>query len=303
MLTDPYFIFGVTGITLCVISWLFFNFSEKSQETFIIKNISFISTISGLSVLVGVFYNAGDLGILLLIGTIISFLIMLMGIFFHNPEVLKTSRGYFIPLLIIFALRTFAFEPFQIPSGSMEPQLKRGDFILVNKSAYGIKVNRIGTPNFSRKDPEYGDLVVLVPPSNPVPYIKRLIGKPGDRIRIINKQIYVNDILLERNRLGSEEIMIRGEPVIADLFLEKHGNNEYVIRTIRDLNKRGPKAWTVPEGHYFVVGDNRDNSNDSRRDAVGVVPRENFFGKAVYLWMTWECWTCIPSFEKVGKID
>jgi len=303
MLTDPYFIFGITGITLCVISWLFFNFSEKSQETFIIKNISFISTISGLSVLVGVFYNAGDLGILLLIGTVISFLIMLMGIFFRNPEVLKTSRGYFIPLLIIFALRTFAFEPYQIPSGSMEPQLKRGDFILVNKSAYGIKVNRIGTPNFSRKDPEHGDLVVLVPPSNPVPYIKRLIGKPGDRIRIINKQIYVNDILLERKRLSSEEIMIRGEPVIADLFLEKHGNNEYVIRTIRGLNKQGPKEYTVPEGHYFVVGDNRDNSNDSRRKAVGVVPRENFFGKAVYLWMTWECWTCIPSFEKVGKID
>ena len=209
---------------------------------------------------------------------------------------------------------SFLYEPYQIPSGSMEPQLKKGDFLLVNKFAYGLKVQRIGLPKFLKKDPEYGDAVVIIPEHNPVPYIKRLIGKPGDVIRLINKQIYINGKILQRDFIESEEIILKKRyrysdgsietqetEAIGDLFSEKIGNAEYVIRNTRGQNQQYPQEWTVPKGHYFVMGDNRDNSNDSTKD-VGFVPRENFFGRADYLWMSWECWTCIPSFKKVGKI-
>ena len=162
---------------------------------------------------------------------------------------------------------------------------------------------------------QYGDAVVIIPPPNPVPYIKRLIGKPGDTIRIINKQIYINGTALDRSFIDTEEIIIKkrykyssGEIVeremeaVGDLYSEKHGEAEYLIRHTRGENNQYPQEWTVPKDHYFVMGDNRDNSNDSTKD-VGFVPRENFFGRADYLWMTWECWTCLPSFKKVGRIN
>ena len=148
-----------------------------------------------------------------------------------------------------------------------------------------------------------------------MPYIKRLIGKPGDTIRIINKQIYVNGKALDREFFETEQIIIKkrfiysnGETVEreldveGDLYFEKHEKAEYLIRLTRGENNQYPQEWTVPENHYFVMGDNRDNSNDSTKD-VGFVPRENFFGRADYIWMTWECWTCLPSFEKVGRIN
>ena len=144
-----------------------------------------------------IFYNSGDLGIVLLFGSLISLIVIIIGYFLKNKEIVSTSRGYFIPIFLIFILRTFLYEPYQIPSGSMEPQLKKGDFLLVNKFAYGLKVQRIGMPKFFVKEPQYGDAVVIIPKHNPVPYIKRLIGMPGDVVRIINKQIYINGEALD----------------------------------------------------------------------------------------------------------
>ena len=315
MITDPLFIIGIIGMAVCLITWIRFNINDQEAEPFVIKYLSTISFISGIALLLSIFYNSGDLGIVLLAFSIIAFIVMICGYYFKNTEIISTSRGYLIPIFVIFVLRTFLYEPYQIPSGSMEPQLKKGDFLLVNKYAYGIKVNRIGVPKILINDPEYGDPVVIIPPHNPVPYIKRLIGKPGDVVRIINKQVYVNGSALERSFINSEEIILKrrykyssGEVItreidaVGDLYLEKHGEAEYRIRNTRNENEQYPQEWTIPEGHYFVMGDNRDNSNDSTKD-VGFVPRENFFGRADYLWMTWECWTCLPSFKKAGRIN
>ena len=315
MLTDPLFIVGSIGMALCLFSWIKFSIEKNEIEPFVVRYISSISLISGLALLISIFNNSGDLSIVLLFGSIISLLIMILGYFLKNSEIVSTSRGYFIPIFLIFILRTFLYEPYQIPSGSMEPQLKKGDFLLVNKFAYGLKVKRVGMPRFFVKDPQYGDPVVIIPEHNPVPYIKRLIGMPGDVVRIINKKIYINGELLERKFIKSEEIItkrtflysngnseIREFETIGDLYTESIGEVSYVIRNIRGQNKRPPEEWTIPQGHYFVMGDNRDNSNDSTRD-VGFVPRENFFGRADYLWMTWECYFCLPSFEKAGKIN
>ena len=315
MLSDPLFIVGFIGMTICLISWIKFSIQKNDVEPFVVRYISTISFISGLALLLSIFYNSGDLGIVLLFGSFISFLIMIVGYFLNNTEIVSTSRGYFIPIFIIFILRTFLYEPYQIPSGSMEPQLKKGDFLLVNKFAYGLKVQRVGMPRFLVEDPQYGDPVVIIPKHNPVPYIKRLIGMPGDVIRIINKQIYINGELLERKFIKSEEITLkkryrlsngvietRESDAIGDIYSENIGEASYTIRNTRGENQQYPQEWTVPQGHYFVMGDNRDNSNDSTKD-VGFVPRENFFGRADYLWMTWECWLCLPSFEKAGKIN
>ena len=315
MLSDPLFIVGFIGMAICLISWIKFSIQKNDVEPFVVRYISTISFISGLALLLSIFYNSGDLGIVLLFGSFISFLIMIVGYFLNNTEIVSTSRGYFIPIFIIFILRTFLYEPYQIPSGSMEPQLKKGDFLLVNKFAYGLKVQRVGMPRFLVKDPQYGDPVVIIPKHNPVPYIKRLIGMPGDVIRIINKQIYINGELLERKFIKSEEITLkkryrlsngiietRESDAIGDIYSENIGEANYTIRNTRGENQQYPQEWTVPQGHYFVMGDNRDNSNDSTKD-VGFVPRENFFGRADYLWMTWECWLCLPSFEKAGKIN
>ena len=196
----------------------------------------------------------------------------------------------------------------------MLPGLKVGDFILVNKYEYGLKINRVGKPLIEFNDPDYGEVVVFVPPHKPVPYIKRLIGKPGDSIKYINKKLYINDeIVLKDYEFTKEETVTRRyrypsgkiEEVeeIEDIkfYTEELGGRSFTIRN-SSAKTEYPQQWTVPKGHYFVVGDNRDNSNDSRQD-VGFVPRNYFMGTADYIWMTWECWTCLPSFERAGKIN
>ena len=308
MLSDPLFIVGFIGMAICLISWIKFSIQKNDVEPFVVRYISTISFISGLALLLSIFYNSGDLGIVLLFGSFISFLIMIVGYFLNNTEIVSTSRGYFIPIFIIFILRTFLYEPYQIPSGSMEPQLKKGDFLLVNKFAYGLKVQRVGMPRFLVKDPQYGDPVVIIPKHNPVPYIKRLIGMPGDVIRIINKQIYINGELLERKFIKSEEITLkkryrlsngvietRESDAIGDIYSENIGEATYTIRNTRGENQQYPQEWTVPQGHYFVMGDNRDNSQDSRfLKKVGFIPHDNLVGRAEIKFFSWH-------WRKLGK--
>jgi len=315
VITDPIFILSIIGMSILLIFWIKSEIDESSKDSFIVKNISTLSTFFGLMMLYSIFINAGDLSIVLLVASVVSLIVLIVGIVVANKTIVSSSRGYFIPIFLIFVLRTFLYEPYQIPSGSMMPGLKVGDFLLVDKNSYGYKINRIAAPAIAKNDPDYGDVVVFVPQHNPVPYVKRLIGKPGDKVRLINKQVYINgkpiiktfykteeSTITKRYRDLSGKITTREKDVVIDFYYEEHGNFKYLTRNIRDENIQYPSEWEVPPGHYFVMGDNRDNSNDSTKD-VGFVPRENFFGQASYLFMTWECWTCLPHFSRVGKIN
>ena len=209
----------------------------------------------------------------------LSLIIFLIGVFAKNIVLRKTGRNWTIPIFLIFSLRTFAFEPFQIPSESMIPGLEIGDFLLVNKHSYGIKINRVGKPLFAGKDPEYGDVVVFIPPHVNVPYVKRLIGKPGDKIKYIDKKLFVN-----HEPLNQDYISASTKEVIAR---ETFKSSDRIIRLELNRNIRFPEEVTVPPNHFFVMGDNRDNSSDSRiLSGVGFVPKVNIVGKVWFIWFS-----------------
>ncbi|GAA6135279.1 signal peptidase I [Oceaniserpentilla sp. 4NH20-0058] len=205
-----------------------------------------------------------------------------------EPWLIENSKGFFPVLALVLVLRSFLVEPFQIPSGSMEPTLIKGDFILVNKFAYGFRLPVLGTKVIEVDDPQRGDVMVFIPPHDPRYFIKRVIGLPGDHIRYINKKLYIN-----------------GEPVPTELVsaspqttprLKTFTENDYPIQQYLGAPSRGDGEWVVPQGHYFMLGDNRDNSGDSR--FWGFVPDENIVGKAFAVWMHWEDWSDIPSFGR-----
>ena len=290
MFSDPIFLLSLLAVFGLIGIWVYQvlqeTLTEQSQQVIYITGLT-----ASLIGIYRIFVNAGDLGSVLLIGSLMCLIIFLVGIFSKNALLKTTGRGWFVPVFLIFILRTFIYEPYQIPSGSMIPGLKVGDFILVNKHSYGLKVNRIGDTFALSADPEYGDVVVFIPPHVNVPYIKRLIGKPGDTIGYLNKKIYVNGKAIQQELLSTS---------LEETFLkETLGDSDRIIRIIGS-SASYPEEFTVPANHYFVMGDNRDNSSDSRY--FGFVPRENFMGTGELIWMTWECWTCLPSFEKVGRI-
>ena len=290
MFGDAIFLLSLLAVFVLIGIWIYQVLQDKLTD-----QSQQIIYITGLTAsLVGVyriFVNAGDLGSVLLIGSVICLIILLVGIFSKNALLKTTGRGWFVPVFLIFVLRTFIYEPYQIPSGSMIPGLRVGDFILVNKHSYGLKVNRIGNTFALSSDPEYGDVVVFIPPHVNVPYIKRLIGKPGDTIGYLNKKIYVNGKAIQQELISSTE----DETFLREIL----GDSDRIIRIV-GRSSSYPEEFIVPADHYFVMGDNRDNSSDSR--FWGFVPRENFMGTGELIWMSWECWTCLPSFERSGFI-
>jgi len=205
-----------------------------------------------------------------------------------EPWLIENSKGFFPVLALVLVLRSFLVEPFQIPSGSMEPTLIKGDFILVNKFAYGFRLPVLGTKVIEMDDPKRGDVMVFIPPHDPRYFIKRVIGLPGDHIRYTNKALYVNG-----EKVPHE--LISAYPAIAPR-IKTYEENDYPVQTYVGVPSRGDGEWVVPEGHYFMLGDNRDNSGDSR--FWGFVPDENIVGKAFAVWMHWEDWGSIPSFSR-----
>ncbi len=212
------------------------------------------------------------------------------------------ARSFFPVILVVLILRSFIVEPFRIPSGSMMPTLLSGDFILVNKFDYGIRLPAMNTKVIDIGDPERGDVVVFRYPEDPsLDYIKRVIGVPGDTVVYRGKQIFINGEPVILTDMG--EYVGVGEAAsmsgIANRYKEKLGESEHEILTVR---ARPAITWsgTVPEGEYFVMGDNRDNSNDGR--VWGFVPDENLVGRAFMIWMNWDSVQSRISFERIGTI-
>ncbi|MBL3557344.1 MULTISPECIES: signal peptidase I [Marinobacter] len=212
-----------------------------------------------------------------------------------EPYLVDLSRSFFPVLAVVLVLRSFLVEPFQIPSGSMLPTLEVGDFILVNKYAYGLRLPVAGTKILEVDDPERGDVIVFrYPDDGTTNYIKRVVGLPGDRIRYQDRQLYINGEKVD------SRFVARLPP--AELRRETLGDTQHdVFLTLGRTGRSGEGEWLVPEGEYFVMGDNRDNSNDSRY--WGTVPDEMVVGKAFAIWMHWQSLTSLPSFDRVGGIE
>jgi signal peptidase I len=216
--------------------------------------------------------------------------------FVAQRPIAEYSRSFFPVLAIVLVLRSFVIEPFQIPSSSMVPTLEVGDYILVNKFNYGLRLPVFKTKILDVGEPRRGDVIVFYPPHKNVYFIKRLVGLPGDHIQYRHKVLYINGVKAEQTFLA-RLLPMQG----AELATEKLGDVEHNIHKQMDsYNEIADNVdITVEPGHYFMMGDNRDNSADSR--FWGQVPAENIVGKAFAVWMHWESLS-IPSFDRVGKI-
>lgn len=233
-----------------------------------------------------------DLEFWLLIATAVTGIIWLIyAVFFkrknirrHEPLIVEYSASFFPVLLIVLILRSFIAEPFRIPSGSMIPTLEIGDFILVNKFSYGIRLPVIHTKIIDIDEPKRGDVAVFrFPVDGETDYIKRVIGLPGDKVRWENKRLFINAQEVLQTANGNFDAIDKHNRVQkAVRFSEQLGDVKHDIITVSSA--RGVVGeTTVPAGHYFVMGDNRDNSSDSR--FWGFVPEENLVGKALFVWM------------------
>lgn len=215
-----------------------------------------------------------------------------------EPAVVEYARSFFPVLAVVLVLRSFLYEPFQIPSSSMVPTLEVGDYILVNKYAYGLRLPVSRTKVMDLGEPERGDVMVFFPPhQNDTYYIKRVIGKPGDRIAYRDKQLFLNGEPVPQEWLAE---LPAGRFKIRMGREELPGTDGHLMQTD---DRRGSRNFSVvvKPGHYFMMGDNRDNSSDSR--VWGQVPERDIVGKAVSIWMHWETWLSVPSFARAGAID
>jgi signal peptidase I len=235
----------------------------------------------------------------------------------QQPWWLDWTAGLFPVICIVFLLRSFLFEPFKIPTGSMIPTLMVGDLILVNKYTYGIRLPVINKKIVDVNQPERGDVMVFRYPPNPnVDYIKRVIGVPGDEVSYLNKKLMINGKPLSKDVLPDfleEDTMSYAKQFEEMVEFSKGGggkkhrilNDERrpaMIPGVEDFPNRQNCRYSaegvvckVPEGHYFMMGDNRDNSLDSRY--WGFVPEKNIVGKAFFVWMNF------GNLRRIGSFD
>lgn len=224
----------------------------------------------------------------------------------HPPEMklpilIDYARSFFPVLLLVFVLRSFLYEPFRIPSGSLEPTLSIGDFILVDKFHYGVRLPVLHTVIYPNKDPQRGDIIVFRWPPNPsYNFIKRVIGIPGDKLSYIDKTLYVNGQKISQSDIGITSFrdedgrLWEVKEKMEDFFGVKHAIYQNDVRMSEDFHD-----VVVPEGMFFAMGDNRDSSADSR--FWGFVPYENIVGKANYVWMSWDSYNHTVRWPRLGK--
>ena len=216
------------------------------------------------------------------------------------PIVVDYAKSFFPIFFIVLVLRSFLVEPFRIPSASMVPTLLEGDFILVNKFAFGIRLPVLNVKVVDLGKPQRGDVIVFRPPhARETPYIKRVIAVGGDHVTYRGKQLYVNGQAIPVKEYGtfvgrgasSKEsgATLLGEDLFGVVHDVLHKPSATTPYQVDDL--------VVPEGHYFMMGDNRDNSLDSR--VWKTVPDRDLIGKAFFIWLHWEGWFKF-DFARIG---
>jgi len=213
-----------------------------------------------------------------------------------EPVVVEYARSFFPVLLIVLVVRSFLFEPFRIPSSSMVPTLLVGDFIFVNKFVYGLRLPVLNQKVWKIGDPDRGDVVVFRLPSDPsTNYIKRLVGLPGDTVTYRDRRLFINGEMVESEPAGQYE----GDGQSgALLYNESLGEVEHGI-LLMPGQRSLEGTFVVPADHYFMMGDNRDNSRDSRYRGVGIIPDDKIVGKAVRIWMNWS-FPKMPRWSRIG---
>lgn len=217
-----------------------------------------------------------------------------------EPKLVEYAKSFFPILLAIFILRAFIIEPYRIPSGSMKPSLLVGDFILVNKYAYGLRMPLFGTKFIENSSPQRGQVLVFRYPKNTsINFIKRVIALPGDKVVYEDKKLYINDELMTQE--FQEQVLDENDYGYLQNLKKSIEHLDGITHSIYVDASRPDKRveLTVPEGHYFVMGDNRDNSDDSRK--WGFVPDELIVGKASYVWMSWDKKAKDVRWNRIGQ--
>ena len=309
-------------------AWIFSTINTNKSVTQIASGAMFIIV---LLLLWRVFQLNLDFGLVLSIATLVAGISWIVGLILKLKNLISESKSYFWILLVILCIRSFAYEPYQIPSSSMEPGLQVGDFVLVNKFAYGIRLPAINKLVSKEKEPKRGEVAVFVPPhtlcdSTPeearpeltsmsirdsqiflsrflslqesrcttlgIKYIKRVIGLPGDRIEIKGYELFINGNKVKQELLdkSSEE----------SLYLETIDDIDHIVR-ILGISEYENFVWDVPPNKYLVIGDNRDNSLDSR--AWGYFSKENLIGRGEFIWLHWGSFTELPHFQRNKRIQ
>lgn len=235
-----------------------------------------------------------------------------------GSTILDTIKTLLVAGIIAISFRSVVAEPFNIPSGSMIPTLLVGDYLFVSKYSYGY--SRYSFPfgiapingRVFEDTPQRGDVAVFRLPSNPsVDYIKRVIGLPGDVVQVKQGILHLNNTPVNRRLIGTVQPSSLQSTVDTVYRETLPDGREHMIQEVNDIQLfDNTQAFTIPEGHYFMMGDNRDNSRDSRSSSVGVVPIENFIGKAQFIFFSvdqsariWEIWKWPTSvrFSRIGS--
>ncbi len=225
-----------------------------------------------------------------------------------DPGLVDISKSFFPVILIVFIIRSFLAEPFKIPSNSMMPTLLTGDFILVNKFSYGIRVPVLHKKVIDLGGPERGDVVVFRYPGNGSPddpnlgsdYIKRVVGLPGDEVSYYDRILSINGVPVVSETLPDRYVGVGNGREMTGALVKNESlpGAEHQILEDASRNLRGEGSWTVGENEFLVLGDNRDNSEDGR--FWGMVPERNLVGKAFMIWLNWDRQYGEADFSRVG---
>ncbi|CAL7961700.1 Signal peptidase I [Gammaproteobacteria bacterium] len=218
-----------------------------------------------------------------------------------QPLVIEYARSFFPMLLLVWIIRSFLIQPFRVPTGSLEPTVMPGDFIVVSQFAYGLRTPVLNIKFFNLGEPKRGDIALFRSPPNPsILYIKRVIGLPGDHVVYQNKILTINGHQMLQTPAGMDLDVEDKFSTPVQVRVEQLGNNvEHKIFIKSGRNELEKIDIVVPEGSYFMMGDNRDSSADSR--SWGVMPEKNLIGRVFGVWMSWDSEGTRVRWERIGK--